>query len=226
LLYRLSRYDGTTGDLVHRYTTSASLWSTLQSQGFAYEGITGYVYTTPFPTVAGGLVFGARLGCQGMDYRDCTFGSYVSVSSIGARPSWATAQEMRFKFWTPDMFATSTGLASSGEHLLFTPRGVLHINTSNLYTSQFGCPADDSALVLRNRTWYEVSITVSNTGLAAYSIRGIGTFASAAGSVQYGSAPAVEPPFNSTATGYFITNAQGAQRDYTLYVTNLQVYWK
>ncbi len=270
-LYQLVRPITKSGDMVHRYTLSTSVRSTLLSQGFQDEGVTGYVYSSAFPTVGGGHVFGARLGCNGTDYRDCSFGSYVSVNSIGTKPSWATQQVMTFQFWTPDMFATTSNPASaSGEHLVFVPRSVAWFNPSNLFTSSLhgiglalgfndtaGCTVGDTTFVeewwpvsapptqpnwnsynftlstppnscgggsLMNRTWYDVTVSVSNSGVATYTVKQGATLV-LSGSAQYGTSPYVEAAFPATATGYFLTNAQSAQRDYTAYVTNLSVTW-
>lgn len=280
-LYRLSRYNGATGDLVHRYTLSSSVRSSLISEGFAYEGITGYVYKAVRPTVAGGHIMGVRCGltdpnagCVRNDY----FGLYKSVSSIGSRPSWATRQTMRFRFWTPDMFGSAT-MPSSDEHLAFVPRGILQIVLNDLHTSKvhgiglilsgddqqaFGCYQPDRAFIeewwpippvygsaywasynftdtqtggstglqttcaasrMANRTWYDVTVSVTNTGVASYSIHAGSTYIGG-GSAAYGSSPQAESPFDSTATGYWLTNTSTATRNYTAYVTNLVVSWE
>ncbi|RKH20653.1 hypothetical protein D7X74_03480 [Corallococcus sp. CA047B] len=289
-LHRLTRFDGVTGDLVHRYTVSSSLVTTLTSQGYVNEGITGYVYQGPTPTVAGGHVFGVRCGptgCgpgSGASYRNYAFGSYRSVSSIGAKPAGARFQVMRFKLWTPDMFAnTASPSSTSGDHLVFVPRGTLQVNYSNLLTSSihgiglivtagdYGCPLYDGAFIeefwpapapphlpswggynftalatpntcgagrLYNRNWYDVYVSVSDTGLAMYSIRLNGAVV-ATNSVTYGTAtlkdtngdgilddPDAAGWFDAAASGWFMTNAQGAGRDYTAYVTDLTVVWQ
>lgn len=283
-LYRLVRWNNDTADLVHRYTTSNAVKSSLVAQGYTYEKITGYLYTSAFPKIAGGHVFGTRLGCGGVDFRDCSFGLFHSVASIGAKPLGKTKQVMRFKFWTPDMFEIPTlpsPQRESHDHIIFIPRGVTQINPDNLQTAklhgiglvldggtgncgagqqkpfleevwhipqQTGCnfsllesaytgPGDACGAVkdtcgsseLQNNKWYDVTLSVSDSGNASYTVHEGGVLR-AANSVAYGSAPiANEAPFNYSATGYFMTNVPppGEQtRDHTAYVTNLSVTWE
>lgn len=283
-LYRLVRWNNNTSDLVHRYTISNAVKSSLEAQGYTYEKITGYLYTSAFPKVAGGHVFGTRTGCDGVDFRDCSFGLFHSVASIGAKPAGKTKQVMRFKLWTPDLFEISTlppPQVESRDHIFFIPRGFTQINPENLQTAKLhgiglvldggtgncgvgqqkpfleevwhvpqhtGCnfsllespdngPGDNCGAVkntcgaseLQNNRWYDVAITVSDSGNASYTIYEGGVLR-AANSVAYGSAPKVnEYPFNSATTGYFMTNVPPPDeqtRDHTTYVTNLSVTWE
>lgn len=51
--HRLNRYDPATRDLQHFYTTSSSLKSSYEQQGWSYDGPTGYVFNYRSPITSG-----------------------------------------------------------------------------------------------------------------------------------------------------------------------------
>lgn len=80
---------------------------------------------------------------------------------------------------------------------------------------------------LKNRTWYDVTVSVSDTGDAYYTIHESGVLR-AKGSAKYGSVskyPA-QTPFNQATKGYFLHSAPALKRDHTAYITNLSVTWE
>jgi hypothetical protein len=109
-MYRLAYFNGSNGDLVHKYTLNYLQVRQLRAQGWSYDGIQGYVYETTNPQVAGGVILGLRCpssapaACGGgglANFRDYYFGSY----NVGSTVKTGTTQRMRFNFWSPDFFS-------------------------------------------------------------------------------------------------------------------------
>jgi Repeat of unknown function (DUF5648) len=112
-MYRVAFFNGSTGDLVHKYTLNYRQVQQLTAQGWSYDGIQGYVYLTANPEVRGGVILGLRCpsttpgACGGgslANFRDYYFGSY----NVGSTWKNGTTQRMRFDFWSPNFF-TDTG---------------------------------------------------------------------------------------------------------------------
>lgn len=57
-LYRLNRFNATTGDLIHAYTLSESERTAYQQQGWGFDGVQGYALTVP-PTQSSGTGWNA-----------------------------------------------------------------------------------------------------------------------------------------------------------------------
>lgn len=129
-LYRLNKYtiNGGNGDLDHYYTTSLTQKDAYVRQGWLYDGIAGYVYSSPTPAVTGGFITGYRAGIS-PDYQFCeaywryttwgdkradcqkttqSFGRY-SVSNTNRPPGYGT-QVVTFKL-------TNYGLEDGGDHI-------------------------------------------------------------------------------------------------------------
>jgi hypothetical protein len=131
-MYRAAKYDGNTGDLVHKYTLSSSeLYNLTTYQGWGSDGIQGYVYTTPNPQVSGGTIIGLRCPsgssgyCSGSNpnlpnYRDFYFGSL----GVSATTKTGATQRMRFRFWSPNFFGDTN-------HLFFSLHGRFSLGSPN-----------------------------------------------------------------------------------------------
>ncbi len=82
--------------------------------------------------------------------------------------------------------------------------------------------------ILYNNITYHFKITVSDSGVIQYVVTRPGTsFPVASG--LYNAAPFFTNPlypFPATETGYFIVSSTTAFFDYTVYMTNLNVYWQ
>jgi hypothetical protein len=113
--------------------SSAEVYDLTNNQGWASDGVQGYVYTTPNPQVSGGIILGLRCpsagsgDCNGSNpnipnYRDYYFGSKGVAATT--KPVGKTTQRMRFRFWSPDMFGTS-------EHLFFSLHGRFSLGSPN-----------------------------------------------------------------------------------------------
>jgi hypothetical protein len=122
-MYRAAKFDGATGDLVHKYTLDAYELQWLTNyDGWGSDGIQGYVYTTPNPQVSGGIIMGLRCPsatpgyCNGSNaslpnFRDFYF--RTGNGSAASTPKRGTTQRMRFSFWSPDFFSDTNHLAFS-----------------------------------------------------------------------------------------------------------------
>jgi hypothetical protein len=132
-MYRAAKFDGSTGDLVHKYTLSSSELYTLTTQGWGSDGIQGYVYTTANPRVSGGMILGLRCPSTGLgdcngsnanipNYRDYYFGSTGAAATT--KPRGRTTQRMRFRFTSPDFFGGT-------EHLFFSLHGRFSLGSPN-----------------------------------------------------------------------------------------------
>lgn len=160
-LHRLTRFDGATGDLVHRYTVSEALRASLIAQGHGYEGVVGYVYVSPFPAVTGGVVMGARCTDPGRScsevgrpsFRDDYFGLFNFTAAVPAKPANAVSLNMSFRVWSPDFFG-------SRDHVIINPRARNPFNPAALERSalsgmalvlasenSFGCTPASSTFV-------------------------------------------------------------------------------
>lgn len=73
-VYRLNKWNASTGDLVHYFATSSADIQSKLNQGYSNDGVKGYLYTSvtanQAPAVAGGRILGRRC-----DYSKA-FGSY------------------------------------------------------------------------------------------------------------------------------------------------------
>lgn len=129
-LYRVSKANAQNQDLVHKFTRSWVEVQQLQSVGWVYDNVAGYVYATEMPPAANGWIAGFRcpheydeaLGCWGeapppADYRDFFFPDLLVDST--PRPANKRLQQMQFEFWSPDFF-------SDGGHLAFGLHGQMH----------------------------------------------------------------------------------------------------
>ncbi|GAA4783501.1 hypothetical protein [Lysobacter hankyongensis] len=150
-MYRAAKYDGATGDLVHKYTLSSTELYNLTTQGWGSDGLQGYVYTTANPTVSGGMILGLRCpgraagDCNGTNpnipnYRDYYFGS-TGVAAT-SKPAGRTTQRMRFRFWSPDYFGST-------DHLFFSLHGRFSLGSPNALNV---CPSQDQ--VGPSCTWH------------------------------------------------------------------------
>ncbi len=134
-LYRVNRYTGQTGDLVHKYTRSFAEVIILVQGGWGYDGISGYVYATAFPVVNNGWVAGLRCpsnspsqcwnGVQPANYRDYYFPHKLVPSTN--KPAGYTRQRISYNFTTPDFFG-GTGHLTLGGH------GVLNVGQPHVDT--------------------------------------------------------------------------------------------
>lgn len=126
--YRLSTADPITFDHDHYYTTSASERNNMISSGWNYDGVAGFVYTSPNPSAGGGgLVMGYRSDLepnhtfcnaywniegnpeakQSCLRRSVSFGEY-GLAQTG-KQWWTSVQRVSFDF-------ISYGLNASGDH--------------------------------------------------------------------------------------------------------------
>lgn len=131
-MYRAAKFDGNTGDLVHKYTLSSSeIYDLTTYEGWGSDGIQGYVYTTPNPQVSGGTIIGLRCPsgssgyCSGSNpnlpnYRDFYFGGL----GVSATTKTGTTQRMRFNFKSPDFFGDTN-------HLFFSLHGRFSLGSPN-----------------------------------------------------------------------------------------------
>lgn len=135
-LYRLSKFNGVTWDLVHKFTTSWSEVNQLVSEGWGYDLIAGYLYSSGNPTVRGGHVLGLRCPTPGACYTvgntcavrsDCRdfYFSTISVPST-TKPTGTRTQKITFDFWSPDFFEAETG------HIVFAAHGRLSLYTPDI----------------------------------------------------------------------------------------------
>lgn len=102
----------------------------------------------------------------------------------------------------------------------------------NNYVCEIGLGSCDrvntcGASKLKNRTWYDVAVSVSDAGHAYYTVYESGVLR-AKGGATYGSVPnyPAQTPFHKATTGYFMHSAPALKRDHTAYVTNFSVTWE
>lgn len=128
-LHRLSRFDGTNGDLVHRYTVDNGVLNALIADGFVYESVAGYVYQSPTPSNPNGWVFGSRCATAGQtcntndpQHRNAYFNNFATLpQSVPLPTGSANTLTLRFNLWATGYFGdASTG--ASGDHFVITPR--------------------------------------------------------------------------------------------------------
>jgi hypothetical protein len=123
-MYRVAKFNGYTGDLVHKYTLDYSEVQALLTQGWTYDDVQGYVYTTPSPKLAGGTILGLRCPEQGQckggysNFRDYYFGNL----SMPSTPKTGTTQRMTFILRSPDFFYNSNNYGDNG-HIAFSLHG-------------------------------------------------------------------------------------------------------
>jgi hypothetical protein len=152
-LYRLAKFNGQTGDLVHKYAKTAQEANLLISQGWTYDHIAGYVQATTvfgspafvngYPSLPGGVWFGRRCGTRASphcllqdpstweaNYRNNYWG-YTYVPST-AKPANARRQTLTFDLWSPDYFTPG-----QNEHLAIGLHGSSTLNFSNIESSRF-----------------------------------------------------------------------------------------
>jgi hypothetical protein len=151
-MYRAAKFDGATGDLVHKYTLDAYELQLLTTyDGWGSDGIQGYVYTTPNPQVSGGIIMGLRCPsqspgyCNGSNanvpnYRDYYFRS--GNASAASTVKRGTTQRMRFRFWSPDFF-------SDTNHLAFSLHGRFSLGSPNALNI---CPSQSQ--ISPSCTWH------------------------------------------------------------------------
>lgn len=131
-LYRVNRWFNQTSDLMHRYTRSWSEVTTLNTQGWTYDGVAGYVYVSAFPPVtANGWTAGLRCPSDGhcryggplANYRDFYFPHKIVNST--PKPAGTTRQKLTFNFMSPNFFAQDEsghiGIGLHGRANLGTP---------------------------------------------------------------------------------------------------------
>lgn len=63
-LYRLNKFTAEL-DGMHYYTASVAEVASMKASGFTLDGIAGYIYGAPTPTVPGGVILGRRCSPQG-----------------------------------------------------------------------------------------------------------------------------------------------------------------
>jgi hypothetical protein len=154
-MYRIAKFNGYTGDLVHKYTlNSYEVYVSVYYQGWTSDGVQGYVYTKDTPEVPYGTIMGLRCPEQSpgycgsgafiRNYRDYYFGSL----SVPSTPKTGTTQRMRFNLLSWDFFPTYSD-SGSNTHLAFT----LHGQQSAYYPNvENACPSQSQ--IGQNCSWH------------------------------------------------------------------------
>lgn len=136
-LYRLHSWNSTYDSLIHEYTASEWRRQQLIWQGWGFDGIAGYVYPSPVPTVAGGAIFGAR-GCGSNCSTSASFHFPAVIQNATARPASTLPlkQVMSFTFHSHDFFPDASDperiMPGAGGHISFALRGLYEFSASNL----------------------------------------------------------------------------------------------
>jgi hypothetical protein len=140
-MYRVAYFNGSNGDLVHKYTVNYRQVQQLTAQGWTYDGIQGYVYLTPNPQVSGGVIIGLRCpsALQGncrpggpANYRDYYFGSF----NVAGTTKTGTTQRMRFDFMSPDYFTLdNNGQYINDGHFALMLHGKVSLGSPNPNTA-------------------------------------------------------------------------------------------
>ena len=105
-LYRLNKWNPTTGDQVHYFATDASDIQSKISQGYANDGVKGYIYTNVTPNAAPAVPNGRILG------RRCDlskrFGSYgCNQGAPNSRDDYFNQGfNLPSHTWNPSQYAT------------------------------------------------------------------------------------------------------------------------
>jgi hypothetical protein len=143
-MYRLSLFNGYTGDLVHKFTLDYYGEAlNLISQGWGYEGIHGYVYTTATPQVYGGTILGLRCPSYGScladvglpNARDYYFGNVELPTTVKT----GNTQRVSFIFFSPDFFGEWNGHIPITLHgRYFTPEPI-YARCSDISEIGSGC---------------------------------------------------------------------------------------
>lgn len=119
-LMRLSKFNGNTGDLAHKYTSDASVVQQFVVQGWTAEGTVGYVpQTTTNNTLVNGYLYlnnghimtrrcGTHIACATEDVYRNYYNGYRLVQST-PKPAGSNTQVMTFDLWTPDFFNGNVG---------------------------------------------------------------------------------------------------------------------
>jgi hypothetical protein len=267
-LYRMSKFNGNTNDLVHYYATSSLEAQDLMAQGWNYDHIAGYVHRTlpasgipgdgldGFPVIPGGHYMSRRCGpntaCQsGLAFRNYYTG-YLSMMST-PKPAGTRQQVMTFDLLSPDYFSTT-----QREHIAIGLHGQFRLDFSNIERSgphnalgiiigESDCGQGATSVrveafapsfstvtgrctpnALKNNVTYSFRITVSDTGDVSYTVRDKRTnvVVSSDSLNATGLWANQKEGFPTDKTGYFIVPATLGSADYTLYFTNLRVFWQ
>lgn len=119
-LMRLSKFNGNTGDLAHKYTSDASVVQQFVVQGWTAEGTVGYVpQTTTNNTLVNGYLYlnnghimtrrcGTHIACATEDVYRNYYNGYRLVQST-PKPAGSNTQVMTLDLWTPDFFNGNVG---------------------------------------------------------------------------------------------------------------------
>ncbi len=120
-LHRLNKFNGNTGDLAHKYTTSEATVAQMLAQGWYYDRIAGYVPTTTmggnsvdgYPHIDNGLVMTRRCGdlagCAQLPNSRDYYNGYRFVQSTPRpaggtrcprRTPWTGAFSFMYSRWT------------------------------------------------------------------------------------------------------------------------------
>jgi hypothetical protein len=179
--------------------------------------------------------------------------NYLGYYQVGStpKPPGARVQTMSFDLYTPDYFGSGEHLdftlhgvhnfvASNIETSSRSGLGVMLGQTDLDRCGSAGaqieafwigggnnvttCPTSRGPLL--NNTWYHVTISVDDSAVISFAITG-----------GNGPQPVISQTFNAAniyakngvafpnSTGYWILPATLSTRDYTVYISNLNVYW-
>jgi len=114
-LLRLSKFNGNTGDLAHKYTTDNSVVQQYVAQGWYAEGTVGYVpqttinsnFVNGYPYVNNGHIMTRRCGDNTACASEAGFRNYYTgyrLVQSTPKPAGSNTQVMTFDLWTPDFF--------------------------------------------------------------------------------------------------------------------------
>jgi hypothetical protein len=112
-LYRLNKFTAEL-DGMHYYTSSAAEVASMKASGFTLDGVAGYIYSTPTPTVPGGVILGRRCSPQGFQkcggdaWRDYYF-PWVFNRPSTVLSATATTQRAVFDFRSSNFLVPGTG---------------------------------------------------------------------------------------------------------------------
>lgn len=191
--------------------------------------------------------------CTGATFRNGYVG-YRFVDSTSRKLASQTTQVMEFDLLTPDyMTAAQNDHIAIGLHGRWNIDLANIDNVSNparnhhalgITIGDTGCgvtvrveafwptgnnlPGCSAQGILQNNTTYHFRISVSDSGTIQYVVTRPGTSFPVASGVYNGATLFTNPlyPFPSTETGYFIVSSTTATVDYTVYMSNLSVYWQ
>ncbi len=248
-LHRLNKTNQMTQDHDHFYTASEAERIAKINQGWEYDRIAGYVYTTPTPSVPNGLAMGFRTGIT-PNYTHCNMnpveGCYSRSQLFGDLFTTQTGYSPGKRVQWVSFDITSYGLATSGDHFGIMLRSALDTQArtkDGFYYWGMGLAMGEldgdynscEAFPENFRTgqlfgsgtdfpWndgvtYNVYVSIDNNRRLNYQLYQNNQL------VAWKNQVMDTVTWHPESTGLFITGAGIAHADWTAYITNLRYGW-